>query len=113
MSYFEMNLWIPISGVVALSIALLSGLIWGAGFKANFLYALLARIPVIAVIYLDRALEWNTHYARFPEGSPNADRSPMDAAMWMSVGQLVMWVPFTIILGGLFAAIGAMAGGKR
>lgn len=123
MSYFGVDMEDPstmpgdnemmIISVGNLLLAMLTVFAWGAAFRTNLLYALLARIPVIVVIYLDKMYEWDTHYAKFPEGSPMLSREPMEQAFGMTMAQVAMWIPATIILGGLCASLGAMLGGKK
>ncbi|MBL8748133.1 MAG: hypothetical protein JNK78_03165 [Planctomycetes bacterium] len=78
---------------------------WPRVFLVMFVYALLARVPVVVVQYLDLQNGWQTHYGQLPSGMP---AMAADERMhWLAMLQACFWVPFTVLLGGGFAAIGA------
>jgi hypothetical protein len=70
-----------------------------------FAYALLARIPVIAITFLADAKGWDTHYTKLPADFVLPDG--MSKAVFLSLPQLTFWVAFTMLVGGLFGALGA------
>jgi hypothetical protein len=87
-------------------LALLGLFAWPRAFVANLVYALCARAPVIVVQYLDIQNGWQTHY-----GKVHPELPPMtaDERLWgLTLAQLFVWVPFTVLLGGGASALGAM-----
>jgi hypothetical protein len=94
-------LWFcPLATLVALAA-------WPAAWTTNLLYAVLARAPVVAVQYVAIGKHWGTHYEkvhpRLGQDIPDAERAHM-----LMLAQVCMWVPFTIVVGGLFAVLGAL-----
>lgn len=86
--------------------ALLALLAWPTLFAVNLLYGILARAPVVAVTYWAVAQGWDTHYTK-----PAPDSPPMqgnELAFWLSAAQVGFWIPFTITIGGMFGALGAV-----
>lgn len=74
-------------------------------------YALLARLPVVAITFVAVANDWGTHYEqlapnfRLPEG--------IDKATFLSMPQLVFWPVVTMLVGGLCGCLGAALAGKK
>jgi hypothetical protein len=64
-------------------------------------YGLAARIPVAAVMFLAMAGAWGTHYDYV--GMPRHFQMPFwPRYLWLAlVPQLVFWVAFTVLLGGI------------
>ena len=83
---------------------------WPRVFFALFLYGLAARIPVIVITFVAVRVWPTTHYARAPAG---LEGGPNELAGWLSLAQLGVWVPATIVLGGLAASLGAMFSSRR
>lgn len=86
--------------------ALLLLLAWPRAFAANLLYAVLARVPVIAVQYIAIDKNWGTHFEKV-----HAKLEPMDAAQRASAlmqAQATFWIGYTVIAGGLCALLGAL-----
>lgn len=76
------------------------------------LYGLLARIPIVAITYLDLALGWDTHYGKPAPGVvPN---STMEAFVALATAQLTFW-PFLVtpIFGGLAGCLAAAVAGRN
>ncbi len=97
--------------VYAGPLLLLLGLFaWPRAFLVMLLYALLARAPVVAVQYLDVQNGWQTHYGQLPAGMPAMGAD--ERIRWLAILQACFWVPFTVLLGGGFAAIGAATARK-
>lgn len=70
-----------------------------------FVYALLARIPVIVITFLACANDWNTHYAKL---APIFKLPPdMSKPLFLSMPQGTFWIAFTMIVGGLTGCLGA------
>lgn len=92
-------------------LTVLALLAWPSAFGANLFYAVLARAPVVAIQYIAIARNMGTHYEKVaPElGQMSAD----DRAFGLMMAQVTVWVPYTILLGGMFAALGAMTVKKK
>jgi hypothetical protein len=93
--------------------ALIALAAWPRLSAALMLYGVLARLPVIAVTYLDLQQGWNTHYGELAPGMVAKDST--EAFFALSTFQLTFWpLVFTPLAGGLIGCIGAaMAGAKR
>jgi hypothetical protein len=74
------------------------------------IYAVFARIPVVAITYLAQEKGWDTHYTKLPVGTMLPDAS--DRFMYLAMPQMTFWIVFTIVVGGLFGCLGAKLGGK-
>lgn len=97
--------------VGALAVSLLALFVWPRAFVALLGYALLARVPVMLIQYLDIQNGWQTHYGRVP---PGLEGLSADARIWMlTKAQGCFWVAFTVLLGTAFAAIGAASVRRR
>lgn len=99
--------WVFAVGGFAAFLALLG---WGRAFLANLLYGLLARLPVIAVQFYAIAEDWGTHYEKVHPSLPPMTAAERGFALMMA--QIGFWIPFTIVLGGVFAAFGALTARK-
>ncbi len=76
---------------------------WKRAYVTNLIFGILARFPVVIIqgVALDRS--WDVHFAKGPPEAPAADLPFM-----LTMAQCVMWpFGFTVLVGGLFAAIGA------
>lgn len=86
---------------------------WPALSKVLVAYGLAARIPVVIVMFFAIMGSWGTHYDVPP---PNF---PLDVAWFpkfILIGllpQIVFWVAFTMIIGGLFGGIAVAVAGKK
>lgn len=86
-------------------LALLGVIAWPRAFCINLAYAVLARSPVVVVQFLDVKNGWQTHYGKFPARLP---AMAADERLWLlGLTQCSFWLPFTVLLGGGFAALGA------
>jgi hypothetical protein len=81
---------------------------WPALGRALLAYGLLARLPVVIVMLVAIFAGWGTHYdvppPNFPETTP--------FLKWVYIGllpQLLLWVPFTMFVGALFAGFTLIA----
>lgn len=95
----------------ALALALLALFTWPRMFVTTLAYAVLARVPVVVVQYLDIHNGWQTHY-----GKVHAKLPPMsaDERLWLlTLAQAAIWVPFTILFAHAFAALGAASVRKK
>ncbi|MCC6671384.1 MAG: hypothetical protein IT458_10005 [Planctomycetes bacterium] len=84
--------------------AILASSGWGRLAGLTFLYALLARLPVVAITYVAVLENWGTHYEKLPP-SMSADLPALTRAHYLAASQLGLWVPFTVLAGGLFGTL--------
>jgi hypothetical protein len=100
--------WLTLWAVLALIAGLLAFLAWPALGRALLAYALLARVPVAAVMALAMYRNWGTHYDALPPQFP-----PLPLLQrWLWIGllpQLTIWVAVTLAAGAPFGALGALA----
>ena len=95
-------LWVL--GIVILS-SLVAFVAWPRLVSTLFVYAVLARIPVIVITFLAVEKGWDTHYTKLPpEFALPAGESK---AMFLSIPQCTFWIAFTMLVGGLFGCLGA------
>ncbi len=74
-------------------------------------YGWLARIPVVAVTFVNLATGWDTHYVKF--GPPGTTPPSLQNRILLTLGfQLGVWVVWTI-LAGLIAGLVALAVARR
>ena len=86
-------------------LALLALFAWPRAFLTNLTYAAMARIPVVVVQILDVQNGWQTHYGKL---HPKLPPMGVDERMWLlAMLQCSFWLPFTVLLAGGCAAIGA------
>lgn len=72
------------------------------------LYGLGARIPVMAITWLAKDRGWNTHYTKL--GPAGIEKDMAETLASTSLAQFGLWVPFTVLAGGL---VGILVGGRR
>jgi len=103
--------WAPSMAVVCGGLYLMR-FAWPSYWAVMMAYALAARIPVIAVMYFAIKGNWGTHY--------DAAGPIFTAAGWWTefvhtglLPQLFLWVPYTVVLCGLFGVITAAAVRRR
>jgi len=101
----------PYIGYTAMGLTLLALMAWPSAFVANLFYGVLARTPVIAAQYLSIHYAWDTHYSKVHPKLP--PMTPDEKAYGLLMAQLTVWIPFTILVGGLFALIGAKLTRKK
>ncbi len=105
----EIFLW-SASGAVSAAIAYQG---WIALGRALLAYGLVARVPVIVVMLLAILGNWGTHYEL---GRPDLAPIPSPLFRWFVIGlvpQLGLWVPFTMVVGGLLGGFTALAARPR
>ncbi len=80
---------------------------WSGLAKTLLAYGYAARIPVAIVMFFAIRGSWGTHYDVLP---PNYN-GPMDfGGLYFSIAlmpQLILWIAFTMLIGGLLGAITA------
>lgn len=80
---------------------------WPRAFAANLLYGVVARVPVIAVQYIAVANNWGTHYDTVR--GEMGEQPPEVRAHMLMLAQATFWTPYTVMVGGLFAVLGALS----
>ena len=86
---------------------------WPKLFKTLLAFGYAVRIPVAILMFFAIRGKWGTHYDVLP--SPDFP----DNGFWstyIQIGflpQMVLWVAFTIVVGGLFAGVAAAIAGRR
>lgn len=107
----------PILMLVIISVGALAGVYiarlgWNALADTLVQYGLLARIPVIVVMFLAFWGKWGTHYDAVPPDFPRL-------SFWQNffflgvMPQLTIWIFFTVAVGILFGLLGAAVAGRR
>jgi hypothetical protein len=76
-----------------------------------FVYAWLARIPVLAITWLGVENDWNTHYTRLPVGTVLP--AGTSKFMFLAMPQMTFWIVTTLGLGGLCGCLGAALGRRK
>ncbi len=76
-----------------------------------FAYAVLARIPVIAVTYLSVTNGWDTHYDKLPQEFALPEGT--DKVVFLSLPQVTFWIAVTMLFGGLFGCLGALLARRK
>lgn len=95
--------WVIGIGMPLASLAALKA--WRAAWLVNLCYAVLARIPVLVIQHKAVQGGWDTHYAK----GPRPDMTPEQIESALMLAQVSFWpFAFTTIVGGVFAALGAM-----
>lgn len=93
-------------GAVLFASSLLMWWSWPGLFLTNLLYGVLARLGVILVTIPATLYSWDTHFSKLgPQGLQEATWAQVTR---LSTAQVCFWIPFTILLGGLFGSIAAM-----
>ncbi len=90
--------------------ALFGAVAWPAMFATNLGYGLLARLPIVAVTYWAVRAGWDVHHVKLP---PSSTTLEAEKAFFLSMAQVTLWVPFTILVGGFFGGIAAAMTRKR
>ena len=96
-------------GLVAFVGASVSGLLalkaWPRAYFVNLLYGLLARAPVVLIQFVAIRKGWDTHFSK---ALPMVPTDPDSLLFALTLAQSTLWpFGFTVLVGGLFAAIGA------
>ncbi|MGE0144270.1 MAG: hypothetical protein AB7I19_11730 [Planctomycetota bacterium] len=91
-------------GLMALT-ALIALLAWPRLGRTLFVYAVLARIPVVVVTYLALDRNWDTHYTKLPAGMTLPEGVSKFA--FLAMPQMTFWIGFTMLAGGICGCIAA------
>lgn len=97
----EVAQWILYGGPLLLLSALFA---WPKAFVTNLLYAVLARLPVAMIQYLDVENGWQTHYGKLPPRLPALGVD--ERQWWLAMIECGFWLPFTVLLASGAAAVG-------
>jgi ABC-type branched-subunit amino acid transport system permease subunit len=92
--------------------ALVACIGWPRLALVDFAYGLAARIPVALLMLIAMNAKWGTHYEK---GVPGLPQFPLFQE-WLLIGllpQVVGWVSFTIISGGLLGGLSLLIGSKE
>jgi hypothetical protein len=101
-------LWAVVSGLAA-AFALVA---WPALGRVLLVYALAARLPVVAAMWFAIQGNWGTHYDAPPPGFPAVP--PMARWLWTGVlPQMTIWIAWTVVVGTLFGALGWVVAERR
>ena len=75
-------------------------------------YAILARIPVLVIMWLAISRRWGTHYDAPPPSFPSL--LPLPRWLWTGLlPQSTIWIAFTLAVGMLGAAAGVYLARRR
>ncbi len=85
---------------------------WPSYSQVMMAYALAARVPVIVIMYLAIKGDWGTHY----DVAPPEATFPDWYTKFIQIGlipQVFLWIPFTVVLCGLFGVIAVSVRRRR
>lgn len=104
-----------IGAVTWTACALLAARGWARLWRLLLTYALWARLPVIAITIAVALRGLDTHYDKIGPDQANltAELTATQRILAASAAQLFVWIPFTILTGGLFASLGALFAPRR
>lgn len=99
-------------GVVSLLVLPLAFVAWPQLARTNVVYAFAVRVPTAVVTFPAVFGAWGTHLEKF---GPNdyAGFGPWPHAALLAFTQLVFWTSFTVLAGGLFGSLVALARRRR
>jgi len=101
-----------LAGIIGLIIAAsLQMFAWRGLFNTLMAYGLAARIPVLIVMFLALQGHWGTHYDALPPGQEARFRDIGLIRQFINLAllpQIFLWIPFTIVVGGLFGGIAGL-----
>ncbi len=83
---------------------------WPALAGTNFGYGLLARLPIVVITYWAISRGWDVHHVKT---RPDSTIAEADKAFVLSMAQMTLWIPFTILVGGFFGGIAAALTRKK
>ena len=98
--------------VAALLAVAVASVGWPALGRVLLAYAVLARVPVVAVMGAAIRWSWGTHYDARTPGFPRM--TPLPRWLWTGVlPQLTIWIAWTVVVGALFGALGWYVASRR
>lgn len=98
--------WEYLGYIVILISWIIFGMAWGGLTRTLLAYGFAARIPVVIIMFIAMSKNWVSHYNAFPP----AELFPytmFGAKFWHGalLPQLIVWVTFTMAVGGLFGIL--------
>jgi hypothetical protein len=84
---------------------------WPELFRANLSYGLAARLPIMLITVIAVASGWSTHHTKLAPGSPALPET--QRVLVLCAAQVAMWLPFTVLIGGLFGGVAALVCRRR
>jgi hypothetical protein len=99
---------IVLFNVMALLAAFVATRGWIRLGQVLLVYGIAARVPVAIIALVALCARWGTHYEKGPGGIPVMHTF----ATWLAIGfapQMFFWVAFTVIVGGVFGSLAALA----
>lgn len=99
--------WLLAVLVLGLLVSLLA---WRRAALTLFVYAVLARIPVVILTWIGLQRGWETHYTRVGVGflpPPQDELLP-----FLLLPQVTFWPAITVMLGTVMASLGALFAGR-
>jgi hypothetical protein len=104
----HLAIW-AVASAAATAVALVG---WPALGRVLLAYAVLARLPVVAVMGAAIRWGWGTHYDALPPGFPPLP--PLSRWLWTGVlPQMTIWIAWTVITGALFGVLAWWAVSRR
>ncbi len=98
--------------IVAVVVGLVALVTWPALGGPLLAYALLARLPVVVVMWFAISRLWGTHYDAPPPGFPAL--LPVPRWLWTGVlPQLTIWIAYTLAAGMVGSAAGVVLASRR
>ena len=111
--------WLKLEGDAAMTLFWVTGPVcalfgifaWPALAGTNLGYGVLARLPIVALTYWAVSKGWDVHHAKLPPNAPPMTDDERKFAL--SMAQVTLWIPFTILAGGFFGGIAAALTRKK
>jgi hypothetical protein len=88
----------------------ISAIAWGRAALVLFVYALLARIPVVIITWIALQQGWNTHYTQVPTFFTHVTEA--DRTAFLLMPQATFWPAITVVFGTAMASLGALLAGR-
>jgi hypothetical protein len=103
---------IAVWAVLAVIAVVVAFVAWPPLGRALLAYAVVARVPVVAVMWAAIRWNWGTHYDAPPPAFPSM--VPLWRWWWTGVvPQLTIWIAWTVVVGALFGALGWYVASRR
>jgi hypothetical protein len=104
----HMTVWAVVA-VVATGVGFAA---WPRLGRVLLVYALAARLPVVALMWAAMRWNWGTHYDAAPPGFPSV--IPFQRWIWTGlVPQMTVWIAWTVLTGALLGALGWFLSPRR
>lgn len=98
-----------VAGYVTFGCGVLFGLFalkaWPRAYLIHLAYGVLARAPVVLIQFVAIKKGWDTHFSK---AHPDLPKDPDSTLLALTLAQTTFWpLTFTVLVGGIFATIGA------